>query len=123
VRTAPRPADPFLDDPHEPRITPNPFTPPGLDKDLDPFEQPFTPKEPKDPDSCQCEKEPKKKKKKKAEDRTVCYRGTYRQLKKGISYKRLEEVPCDAKTERKAKTPRKKAKQPKTIGDLVDLIF
>jgi len=49
---------------------------------------PFTTK-----DQCDCAK---KKKKKKREDRKVCYRGTYTETKRGLSKKRLEEVPCDA---------------------------
>lgn len=37
----------------------------------------------------------------------MCYRGTYVQRKKGISYHRLEEVPCEAapKKARAAKKP------------------
>jgi hypothetical protein len=43
-------------------------------------------------DQCDCTK---KKKKKKREDRKVCYRGTYVETKRGLSKKRLEEVPCE----------------------------
>lgn len=35
----------------------------------------------------------------------MCYRGTYVQRKKGISYRRLEQVPCEMGPTRKKKTP------------------
>lgn len=124
--------DPVLNplfDPHEPTIDLEPFRPGAPAPD--PFEQPFAPKE-KDPnDTCNCDKEPKKKKKKKkSEPRSICYKGTYRQLRKGISYRRGEQVPCDDKAPRapaRSKTAkardRKRTKKPKDIGDLVDIIF
>jgi hypothetical protein len=46
----------------------------------------------------------KKKKKKKPKDREVCYRGSYREYKKGTSKKRLKEVPCEPQPRKK---PRK----------------
>lgn len=59
-------------------------------------------------DQCQCDK--KKPKKKKSSERSICYKGTYQQLKKGISYHRKEQVPCEssAPKEKKAKKPRKR---------------
>lgn len=45
-------------------------------------------------DPCNCKKE-KKKKRKKPKPRTICYRGTYRQNTRGITYKKLEQVPCE----------------------------
>lgn len=46
-----------------------------------------------DLDRCRCPKP--KRSSKKRQPRTVCYRGTYVQRSKGISYRRLEEVPCE----------------------------
>lgn len=76
---------------------PRPVVPPA--DDLDPFFQPFSPvfpdPEPIEAGSCDCSK-PKvdQKERKKPTPRAVCYRGTYRQLSKGIIYKRLEQIPC-----------------------------
>lgn len=53
----------------------------------------FDPDQPTTDDQCQCDTK-KKKPKKKTPDRTVCYRGTYVQLKKGIVYHRKEVVAC-----------------------------
>lgn len=50
---------------------------------------------------------PKKKKKKKRADRAICYRGTYRQLKRGISYSPKEEVPCDARSREESSRSKK----------------
>jgi len=82
-----------------------------------PQPDPFTPNK----DNCSCAKK-KKKKKKKSKPRDVCYRGTYRQLKKGISYVKQEEVPCDDKAPKRARktTSRKK---PPNVGDLARDIF
>ncbi len=52
---------------------------------------------PTDTKTKDCECASKKKKKKKTQPRSVCYRGTYRQNAKGITYKKLEEIPCEAK--------------------------
>lgn len=113
------PLDPGLD-PHDPGQF---FRPdPGQDRDLDPFPDPFTPQPPKDADACDCDKKPKKKKKK-PEDRTICYKGTYRQLKRGISYQRGEEVPCDSKAPARSKVKKPRTKKPKDLGDLADIIF
>jgi hypothetical protein len=37
---------------------------------------------------------PKKKDKPKKNQRDRCYRGTYRQLKRGTIFHRIKEVPC-----------------------------
>lgn len=70
-------------------------------------------------DECECAK---KKPKKKSKPRDVCYRGTYRQNSRGITYNRLEEIPCEPKravskreTSRKRKTP--------TWQDTLDQVF
>lgn len=50
-----------------------------------------------DADTCKCnKKKDKKPKRKERKPRDVCYRGTYVQHAKGISYRRLEQVPCAA---------------------------
>lgn len=74
----------------------------------------------KKPDQCQCDK-PKKKKKQKKPARTVCFRGTYRQLRKGISYTKQEEVPCEDKAPRK-RTSSRKPKTP-TWNDTLRDVF
>lgn len=80
----------------------------------DPFRPPTKP--PGKSDRCNCAKpSDKKKKKKKPKERDVCYRGTYRQLRKGISYNRLEEIPCEAKSKAK------KAKKNPVVDSLQDL--
>lgn len=45
-------------------------------------------------DKCKCD-EKKKKESKPRQPRTKCFRGTFRQRAKGISYSRGEEIPCD----------------------------
>jgi len=74
-----------------------------------PADQPSPQQFPQDPGrpptkdrDCSCaEKKPKKPKKR--QPRTVCYRGTYRQNARGISYKKLEEIPCESsKTTKRA---------------------
>jgi hypothetical protein len=107
----------FLD-PHDPSVGPGPGFNPSPGPNLDPFEEPFSPKPPPATDQCACDKEPKKKKKKKSEPRTVCYSGTYRQLKKGIIYNRGKEVPCDAAAPRRAAP-----KVPRNMKDLTDIVF
>lgn len=70
-------------------------------------------------DACDCDGGGgKKKKKKKRKERDVCFRGTYRQLRKGISYRRLEEVPCT--TAKESRAAPKKPRKPKVSPDLKD---
>lgn len=115
--TRPDPTNPVRTVPRDtPGTVPNPFVTPGPgpdgwaapDFDVEPFPDPLLADIPRPPgtkkDTCTCD-EPKKKKKPKKDARTVCYRGTYRQLKRGITYKKLEEVPCEAPT-RKDRKPR-----------------
>lgn len=89
--------------PEDPILTflqplPTPSTP------LQPVLTEFSP-QPLKPVSNTCSCAPKKKpKKKKSKDRDICYRGTYVQRKKGISYKKIEEVPCEAKSKSKPST-------------------
>lgn len=79
----------FFAPPLDPELTPEPIITPILTQ----FQpDPFTTK-----DQCDCAK---KKKKKKREDRRVCYRGTYVETKRGLSKKRLEEVPCEGAAKR-----------------------
>jgi len=83
--------------PQPPRLAPlpqppvNPITPDMLDPTQ--FDQINPLKTPDKADGCNCDK-PAKKKKKQSKERDVCYSGTYRQLKKGIIYKRGKRVPC-----------------------------
>lgn len=117
--------NPRIPVPNAPGDTARPFADPidapGPDLDLDPFPlpspEPFTPNK----DACQCDK--KKPKKKKRKERDVCYRGTYVQLKRGISYRRVEQVPCDTKAPKAAKTstPRKRRKTPTWSDTLRDV--
>lgn len=93
---------------------------------LDPLTLTAFEPQPQDPekDQCDCDK-PKKKHKPKA-DRDICYRGTYVQRKKGISYHRLEQVPCtQAEKNSKSTTPGapRPRRRPKTVGDLSKEIF
>jgi len=74
------------------------FTSPAPDILEDPFSDRAEP--PRPDDECQCD-ERKKKKKKPKRDRDICYRGTYVQHKKGISYRRLKQVPCTASDAKK----------------------
>lgn len=95
--------DPFAAPPlpAPPRGNPDPTTGPGdpfafPDAQIDPLLTEFGPSPLKpQADTCQCDK--KKPKKKKSKPRDVCYRGTYRQNSRGITYKRLEEIPCEPK--------------------------
>lgn len=78
--------------------------------DADPFGPTSEP--PRKTDTCACggkEKKPKKKKPPRAE----CWRGTYRQLAKGMIYKRLEQIPCVSGSSKK-KAPR----TPTTLPDI-----
>lgn len=97
--TAPRPGAPGL-----PRPSPrSPFLPlpsmpvtdaPGAPS-LDAFADPKA--EPKKADPCKCKpcsSGEKKKKKKKRKPRSVCYKGTYVELRNGLSKTRIEKVPC-----------------------------
>lgn len=70
---------------------------------------PFTPNK----DACSCAKK-KKKKKQDRKDRSVCYRGTYYETKRGLSKVRTEEVPCSDHPPKKEHKPReKKPRKPK----------
>jgi hypothetical protein len=42
---------------------------------------------------CKCPEERKEKKKRK--DRTICYRGSYRERRKGLNKRRRERIPCE----------------------------
>ena len=92
--------------------SPDPFSEPTPLIEFGP--QPAGPKK----DTCTC---PKKKKKKKSRPRDVCYRGTYRQLRKGIAYTRQEQVPCDERAP-KAKRTRKSIETP-TWNDTLRDVF
>jgi len=62
-------------------------------------------------DKCKCD-EKKKKESKPREARTKCFKGTFRQRAKGISYSRGEEIPCDGPLpKRSASTLKEKATQ------------
>lgn len=89
-----------------PRITPDTFMPTLADPDL--------PTPPQKTDRCNCPKpkKPKKKKKKESQPRSVCYRGTYTQRERGITFTPKEQVPCE---------PKKKAKRPKVSTKLPDI--
>lgn len=76
-------------------------------------------------DTCSCAKK-KKKKKKKSKPRDVCYRGTYLELRKGLSKTRVEQVPCSDKAPpraKKAKAPRKPAPRTPTWQDTLNDVF
>jgi hypothetical protein len=99
--------------------------------EADPMDSPFSPElEPLRPQQdCDCGK--KKKKKKKAKPRTVCYEGKYTDRTQGIYYNALKEVPCEPKSaksnrkpkrEKAPKRAKRRGKQP-TIGDLSRDIF
>lgn len=94
-----------------PPTTLNPFVTPGDAPDAlsDPLLTEFGPSPLKpDSDTCSCAKKPKKKKKSKPRD--VCYRGTYRQNSRGITYNRIEEIPCEAKAKTSGRpVPKKRA--------------
>lgn len=95
--------------------------------DFDPVEDPgeLLRQPPRDADACGCSSGGKKKKKKKPKERDVCYRGTYVQLKKGISYRRLEQVACDAKAPKKEKAaaPRRRTPKSPKFEDLARDVF
>lgn len=121
--TSPLPTPPRAD----PRTPANPgdlpdFLTPGNDIPNDPltFEpllpltqfkpDPFRPNK----DDCDCAKKKKKKKKKDRKDRSVCYRGTYYETKRGLSKVRTEQVPCADKPPKKERKAReKKPRKPK----------
>jgi hypothetical protein len=71
-----------------------------------------------DADQCSCAK-PKKKEKKKPSDRDECWKGTYVQRKRGISYVRKEQVPCEAKP----RAARKRKGKTKTWKETIDEVF
>lgn len=109
----PDPLDPFVVAPPSPGTPfdsppinvgdPLNFSPPDIKMPtLDPTQDPFLTEFPQpnaepDPeeDPCNCKKA-KKKKKDKPKPRDVCWKGTYVQRSRGISYTRKEQVPCDA---------------------------
>jgi len=101
--------DPFTPSPQPapPRGNPTPpefFAPTDFapTPTIDPILTEFGPN-PTKPEKDQCSCGTKKKKKNKREPRTVCYRGTYTETKKGLIKKRLEEVPCEDTSTRKGK--------------------
>lgn len=134
--TSPAIPDRTLDTLATPGITgPFPFASPRPDTRLDvgttPNLAPPSVGNPTKTDECDCAP---KKKKKKSEPRTECFRGTYRQLKKGIIYNRIEKVPCDAAgakprrtrqtaDEKRAKNNARKRKKKPSIGDLAKDVF
>lgn len=88
----------FFGDFSTPKLTPDPLL-------VEFGPQPVGPEK----DTCSCAK---KKPPKKRKPRDVCYRGTYVQHSRGISYKRLEEVPCDSKPVSKRETVKKPKLKP-----------
>lgn len=71
-------------------------------------------------DKCNCDSKKKKKKKKdKPKDRAVCWKGTYVQRARGISYTRREQVPCAPSIS----VPKSRQRTPKNVGDLVGDVF
>jgi len=125
VRTVPDPANPVRNKPGD---TPQPFadpidTPSPFDT-FDPMPLPLPQPDPFTPnkDQCGCAKK-KKDKKAKKKPRDVCYRGTYVELRKGLSKTRLEEVPCSDTAPKKPKssTPRKRKKTPSWDDTLRDV--
>lgn len=104
----------------------------------DPLDEPITDPRPRAdrpgaPDeTCGCDKKPKKKAKPKL--REECWKGTYVQRTRGISYIRKEQVPCEAAPRKSVSrretdafgrpAPRKrgKSKTPKW-GDILDDVF
>lgn len=87
----PKPRAPALPDFLAPTLAPDLKPEPTLPQ--------FQPEKPVNADTCQCSKK-KKDKKKKRKDREVCYRGTYVETKRGLSKKRIEEVPCEGAAKR-----------------------
>jgi hypothetical protein len=105
---SPRPQPRPLPEPYpkpEPLGNPLPFAPFAPPKPFPPSKQVPLPKPTPAPDApprealdlnpkrCQCPKQEKKEKKERKE-REVCYSGTYRELKKGLSKHRRKEIPC-----------------------------
>ena len=74
---------------------------------------------PPERDTCQCDK--KKPKKKKSAPRAVCYRGTYKQNTRGITFTPKEEVPCESK--QRAKSSTKKSGRTPTWQDTLNDVF
>jgi len=72
-------------------------------------------------ETCSCDKKPKKKEKKKRENRNECWRGTYVQHTRGISYVRKEQVPCEAAPRKKAAKKGKTPTWQDTINDVFQL--
>lgn len=97
-------ADPSSPSPFDAPPRGAPVTPPGdfftPSDPLDPFLTPDlgddsrTPTPPSDAGGCGCPKKPKKKKKK-SDPRSVCWKGTYIQRARGVSYYKREKVPCE----------------------------
>lgn len=109
-RADPAPVNPpeFFDPlPLAPAVPGIPFLTPLL-PDLEPEVQ-LQPR-PTEANPCNCpqvtDAPEKKKPKKERPPRSVCYRGTYVQNSRGISYNPREQVPCNPKE--RAKSPRKK---------------
>lgn len=130
------PFDPLPFMPGEPvRFTPPQPNLPTADPLADPFFTAFPqPNAELDPEEDPCDCKKKKEKKKKRKPRDVCYRGTYRQRAKGISYSRVEQIPCEsgpAKKVSKRETdtfgrpvPNKRStKRKKNWKDTVDEVF
>lgn len=81
--------------------------PPGL---IDPLAE-FGPLPTKpDNETCSCAKKPKEKKKQK--DREECWRGTYIQRSRGISYIRKEKVPCESSSAAKKTSSSRSSSSP-----------
>jgi len=116
------PFDPYQPfNPYVPDFAPGPGFAPT--PDLAPF--PFAPP-PNRADPCNCKScgGDKKKKKKKPKEREICYRGTYRQLRKGISYNKLEEIPCESPSKKKAAPKSRSRRAPvDSLKDLAGSIF
>lgn len=99
-----RPIEPSIPIPYTPITYPLPevpfdvLAPVIVSAPIDPLQFALPPGETaKDP--CDCgNNQKKKKKKKKPEDRKICYRGTYIERKRGLTKKRLEEVPCETRS-------------------------
>jgi len=73
--------------------SPNPTLSPGLS--LDPFTSALSNPQ-TNQDKCRCDEKKKAKKREPKPPRTVCYRGTYQQRAKGISYHKGEQIPCES---------------------------
>lgn len=66
-------------------------------------------------DKCKCD-EKKKKESKPRQPRTKCFRGTFRQRSKGISYSRGEEIPCDGPLPKGPVSIKEKATQGRAVA-------